>query len=502
MKINSAHKVSRILAMIVLGLGIAAICEAAVKKPVVLQDEETYRYRFNRTVWDRSDFYQDLSSAATSSNILGRLLPPRIAPPPVVKRVVFNDPYLSSKSSWNQPYKDLWGLDKIGASPTVWNQYTGQGVKIAIVDCGVNYFHEDLLGNIWSNPGEIAGNGIDDDRDGFVDDVRGWDFVNNDNAPMDQGGHGTHVAGIAAAVGGNAKGIVGVAPKAQIIPVQVLGSNGSGSLWNVVQGIVYAARVGANIINLSLGASYLDTYSTRLLQAAVDFAASRGTIIVAAAGNSNSSVNYFSPANLNNVIAVGATDPNDKKAVFSNYGSKLFLTAPGVDILSLGTKGSAIGAYVSENYYRASGTSMAAPYVSGAIALLLSKYPYASLSDIRSLLSRGAVDLGKKGFDVDYGYGRLDVARSLALTLPNYKAPTITKPAAAITVQPTATAAKSSTVMSAWESVKEFIADFMGPGEEQYWVTNADVARASRSLVSVGETTYEEKARDETTRWF
>ena len=334
-----------------------------------------------------------------------------------------NDPYYSSSGSWGQSYADLWGIKKIGLDASVWNSYKGEGITIGVVDTGILYTQEDIASNIWTNPLEIAGNGLDDDNDGYIDDLRGWDFVGNDNDASDLNGHGTHVAGIAAGVGNNSKGVIGVAPLAKIIPVRVLDSTGSGTIDAVAQGIEYAAKLGANVINLSLGAFGLDLGSLSLLQSAVDFARSLGSIIVAAAGNSNADVDDFSPANLEGVLSVGATDPYDARAGFSNYGSKLFITAPGTDILSLGTRKTHIGTAVSSSYYRASGTSMAAPFVSGAVALLLDKYPGASLDFIESRLAAGAVDLGDPGWDPYYGYGRLNIAASLNATGDAFLAP-------------------------------------------------------------------------------
>ena len=329
-----------------------------------------------------------------------------------------NDPYYWSTGSWGQSYADLWGIKKIGGSAAVWNLYKGDGVKIAIVDTGVLTGQEDIGANMWRNTKEFFGTpGVDDDGDGYVDDMYGWNFVSNNNNPTDNNGHGSHVAGIAAADDNNSKGIIGVAPNATIIPVKVLDQFGSGTIQAVADGIRYAAKVGANIINLSLGAANLDSLSISILQSAVDFARSLGDIVVAAAGNSNSDVNKFSPANLNGVIAVGATDPYDNRAYFSNFGSKLFITAPGVDILSLGSSQTHIGTAApgTSNYYRASGTSMAAPFVSGAIALLLQKYPGASLQFIQQQLANGAVDLGAPGWDPYYGNGRLNIGASLGV---------------------------------------------------------------------------------------
>ncbi len=330
-----------------------------------------------------------------------------------------NDPYYKSTGSWGQPYADLWGIKKINVNKA-WGLYKGQGITIAIVDSGINFWHEDITANLFANSKELFGlPGFDDDGNGFMDDISGWDFVDNDSYALDLYGHGTHLAGIAAATGNNKRGIIGVAPLANVLSVRVLDQYGGGTIENVANGIRYAASMGAKIINLSFGGFVYDVTLVSLLQDAVDFAINRGSIIVAAAGNSSTSLDHFVPADLTGVIAVGATDPYDNRASFSNYNNDpndFFIMAPGVDILSLGSKKAYIGQAVSKNYYLSSGTSMSAPFVSGAIALLLNKYPNASLNDIKTLLANGAVDLGDPGWDPYYGYGRLDVAKSLGIT--------------------------------------------------------------------------------------
>lgn len=338
-------------------------------------------------------------------------------PPPPPGPGFPNDPYYWTSGSWGQSYADLWGIKRINADD-VWGLYKGAGIRIAIVDTGLLFNHEDLSFNTWTNSVELNGiAGFDDDGNGYIDDWRGWDFVDNDNNPSDLNGHGTHVAGIAAASGNNGKGIIGVAPSAQIIGVRVLNQSGSGTFQGVANGIRYAASVGAKIINLSLGATSIGSTSFSILQSAINFARNLGSIIVAAAGNSNADVDNFSPANMDGVIAVGATNAFDNRASFSNFGSSLWIAAPGVDILSLGTRKVSIGTALSSNYYRASGTSMAAPFVTGAIALILNKYPFASFDDIKNILALGAIDLGGAGWDPYYGYGLLDVAGSLNVTL-------------------------------------------------------------------------------------
>ena len=269
-----------------------------------------------------------------------------------------------------------WGRDMINA-PEVWARgYTGQGVIVAVVDTGVDYNHPDLDANIWVNSREIPGNGIDDDGNGFIDDVRGWDFVGNDNNPMDENNHGTHVAGIIAAED-NGSGITGVAPQATIMPVRVLDANGSGSWSNVAAGIRYAVDNGANVINLSLGGA-----ASSEVQSAVQYAAQHNVVVVMAAGNSAES-QPGAPASLANQwgIAVGAVDRNDHLASFSNHAgiSPLnYVVAPGMDIVST-TR--------NNTYQSFNGTSMATPHVAGVVALMLSANHDLTPSQVESILT-------------------------------------------------------------------------------------------------------------------
>src|SRR5712691_6534289 len=173
--------------------------------------------------------------------------------------LVPNDPYFSSTGTWGQAYADLYGLKKIGAD-VAWDSAAGEGVTVAVVDTGVDYTHADLADNIWTNAGEIPGNGIDDDGNGYVDDVRGWDFVGAsynapapDADPGDGHGHGTHVAGTIAAEGNNGVGVIGVAWKARVMAVKGLDNGGSGLYSQLASAIVYAADNGADVINASWG---------------------------------------------------------------------------------------------------------------------------------------------------------------------------------------------------------------------------------------------------------
>jgi hypothetical protein len=279
-----------------------------------------------------------------------------------------------------------WGVNMVNA-PEVWEQgYTGQDVIVAVIDTGVDYNHPDLDANIWVNSNEIADNGIDDDGNGFIDDTKGWDFVNNDNDPMDDdtgAGHGTHVAGTIAAEK-NDFGVTGVAYNAKIMPVKVLDAGGFGTWSNVAAGIKYAADNGANVINLSLGGGYSAEVAD-----AVKYATEKGSVVVMAAGNASSSQPGF-PANLANQwgVAVGAVDNTNKMASFSNKAGTTtldYIVAPGANIYSTNP---------NNQYKSLSGTSMATPHVAGVAALILSANSNLTAAEVEEILTATANPTG------------------------------------------------------------------------------------------------------------
>jgi subtilisin family serine protease len=270
-----------------------------------------------------------------------------------------------------------WGANLIKA-PEVWAQnYTGQGVIVAVLDTGVDRNHPDLNDNIWVNSDEIAGNGRDDDGNGYVDDVYGWNFASNNSNTQDGNGHGTHVAGTIAGER-NDFGVTGMAYGAKIMPVKVLSDSGSGSFTNIARGIRYAVDNGAKVINLSLGGSS----GSSDLQSAVQYASSKGAIVVMAAGNSGGSQPGF-PARYATSwgIAVGAVDQNNTMASFSNKAGSnsnmVFVNAPGVGIYSTRPNNS---------YTTLSGTSMATPHVAGVVALMLSAQGSLTDAQVRQIL--------------------------------------------------------------------------------------------------------------------
>lgn len=310
----------------------------------------------------------------------------------------------------NDPlFGSLWGLAKIEAD-TAWAVSTGSGVVVAVVDSGVDRDHPDLAGRAWANPGEIPGNGTDDDGNGFADDVVGWDFVNGDADPDDDNGHGSHVAGIVAAEAGNGQGVAGVAPGARVMALKGLDAEGSGFESDLAAAIVYAAENGARVLNASWGASV----DSPLINEAIQYARAQGVLTVAAAGNGYSSpVGY--PAALEGVAAVAATDDQDVKADFSDVGPELDLAAPGVDVLSAAPG----GVYASK-----SGTSMAAPHVAGVAALVVALHPDYSPGQLLAALRRATDDVDDPGFDVRTGAGRVNARKAVSDPgLPEVDAP-------------------------------------------------------------------------------
>ncbi|HYV86050.1 MAG TPA: S8 family serine peptidase, partial [Patescibacteria group bacterium] len=287
-----------------------------------------------------------------------------------------------------------------------WNIATGsKDVLVAVIDTGMDATHPDLAENLFTNTGEIPGNGIDDDGNGFVDDVHGWDFANDDNNPDDDAGHGTHVSGTIGAVGDNGLGVVGINWHVSILPVKFLGADGSGFSSDALRGIDYATLMGAQVLNASWGGGGFSA----IMQDTIAAAETAGIVFVAAAGNEGEDIDespqFPAAYELQNVIAVAATDDDDDLAEFSNFGSQhVLLGAPGVAILSTVPGG---------GYGLKSGTSMATPMVTGAVALLRAAEPGLTIAEIRSRLAAG-VDPLPGLHDTTISGGRLNLFRLLA----------------------------------------------------------------------------------------
>jgi subtilisin len=325
---------------------------------------------------------------------------------------------------YGYPTED-WGITQIGAK-NVHATNRGTGIKVGVIDTGINRLHEDLSMKIGG----------------------GWDFVNNDNDPIDDNGHGTHCAGIIAAAINTYKGVpvavVGVAPEASIYAYKVLNSRGSGTISNIILGIQRAVTDQLDVISMSLGST---SYSQGLYDACVAATSpSNNIVVVAAAGNSGntatgSTVNY--PAKFDCVIAVGATDVNDKLATFSSTGSEVDVVAPGVRILSDYKDVSPYDGRNCDTLYM-DGTSMACPHVAGTAALLLKANPSLTPAQVQEILKETAVDLGTPGFDNYYGYGRIDAAKAVAQFAPSLTV-NIVNPTAGSTVEGSVTVQASVT---------------------------------------------------------
>ena len=290
----------------------------------------------------------------------------------------------------NDSYRNkLWGMHNTGQTggtndkdidgPEAWDKTTGsKNVLGAVIDTGIDRNHEDLKANMWTNPGEIAGNGKDDDGNGFIDDVHGWDFVNNDNNPHDDHSHGTHCAGSIGGVGNNGKGVVGVAWNVSMVGIKFLSRSGSGSTSDAIKSVAYATKIGVDFTSNSWGGGG----SSSSLKRAIEEAGKKGIGFIAAAGNHNgnndSRPSYPASYDLDNVIAVGSHDHRGNRASSSCYGKKsVDLFAPGVSIYST---------VPGNRYATYSGTSMATPHVAGAYALVQSLNPDWTCKQIKATL--------------------------------------------------------------------------------------------------------------------
>lgn len=310
------------------------------------------------------------------------------------QEVIPNDPQWSS----------MWGLQKIGM-PSAWETTKGStSVVVGVVDTGIDYRHEDLASQMWTNPGEIAGDGIDNDANGYIDDVHGIDCANNDSDPLDDNDHGTHVAGTIGAATGNSKGVAGINWNVGLMALKFMTARGTGAVSDAVECIDYAWREGAQVTNHSWGGG---GYSQALYDAFAR-ARSAGQLSVAAAGNSGYDTDavpsYPASYDLDNVVSVAATGQTDALASFSNFGANTVdIAAPGVSILST-VRG--------DSYASFNGTSMASPHVAGAAALVLAAYPGSSYRQVLDRLYGSADRLASLTGKV--ASGRLDVAGAVA----------------------------------------------------------------------------------------
>jgi len=311
----------------------------------------------------------------------------------------------------------LWGLNQGSDAdldaPEGWDiRSTAGSVVVAVIDTGIRYTHEDLVANMWINSGEIAGNRLDDDRNGVVDDVYGMDAYSNDGDPMDGNGHGTHCAGTIGGVGNNRIGVTGVAWGVKLMGCKFLSDTGSGTDSDAIRCIDYARSKGAKVLSNSWGGGGASTS----VQAAIERCRSAGVLFVAAAGNESNNNDSFAsyPASYttDNIVSVAATTKSDGLASFSNYGSvSVDLGAPGEGIYS--TVSSSNSAYAIY-----SGTSMATPHVAGVLAMLVAQFPNESYSSLITRLLNGTDKVASLAGKTKSG-GRLNLAKALVASIPS-----------------------------------------------------------------------------------
>jgi subtilisin family serine protease len=392
-------------------------------------------------------------------------------------------------------FSALWGLHNTGQTgglpdadidaPEAWDITVGSAsVVIAVIDTGVDYTHSELAANLWRNPGEVAGNGIDDDGNGFVDDVRGWDFANNDNDPLDDNNHGTHVAGTIAAAGNNGVGVAGVNWRASLMALKFLTAAGAGSTAGAIASIDYAVSNGARVINASWGGG---PFSVALFNA-ISAANNAGVLFVASAGNlgrdTDVAPSYPASYNLANIIAVAATDDADTLAGFSNFGANsVDLGAPGVSILST---------ILGGGYAAFSGTSMAAPHVSGVAGLVLAANPGLGVGALKAAILDGTDAVAALAGRTVSG-GRLNALGALGGGgLPVQV--TVSPNTASLSVGDTLQfAASGGTAPYSWSSSNPAVASINGtgllsanaPGSVLVTATDANGVAGSSSTISV-----------------
>jgi Subtilase family/FlgD Ig-like domain/FG-GAP-like repeat len=363
-----------------------------------------------------------------------------------------NDPLFSFQWHHNNTGQQYYGIDRYNGSfndtlvmktgksgadigTVEARDKDGERVRplVVIVDTGLDTDHPDIASNLWTNPDETPGNGLDDDHNGYVDDIHGWDFsgdtlqffdLEGDNDPTDEHGHGTHVAGIACAVSDNNVGVAGVASNADILGLKMF-PNAFTSVG--MQAIMYGVDVGADVISMSWG----NFYPSKGLQEILEYAHSYNVTLIAAIGNFGDSVKTY-PAGFPTTITVGASNSDDETTYFSSHGSWMDLVAPGQDILSL--RADTMDMYaannepeiriIEEEYYLADGSSMSAPVVAGAAAEILSYSPGLSPDSVRTILTMSADDFVDPyndgsvypGHDAFSGWGRVNVKAALNLT--------------------------------------------------------------------------------------
>ncbi|MBN2180621.1 MAG: S8 family serine peptidase [Sedimentisphaerales bacterium] len=318
-------------------------------------------------------------------------------------------------------YDNQWALEKINTAGA-WNIYTGNNkIVVAVLDTGIDYYHRDIVNNMWINNEEYDGiEGIDDDNNGYIDDIHGYNFIYNNGNPLDDHGHGTHCAGIIGAEGNNGFDISGVCWDTSLMSLKAFNYDAGGYTYDLVEAIIYAVTNGADIISNSWT---IDEMSDGLqsIKEAFDYAYSQGVISIAAAGNQNINEARY-PAGFQNVISVAAIDADDNRwfdlnsGQGSNYGEWIDLAAPGVGILSLRAENTGEGIIFNQYTTKLTGTSMACPHVTGACALLLSANPTMTYRDVYNKLTETTDPIAS---GICRSNGRLNVSRAMQAVVPS-----------------------------------------------------------------------------------
>jgi Zn-dependent metalloprotease/subtilisin family serine protease len=387
--------------------------------------------------------------------------------------VVPNDPSFSQLYAMQNTGQTGGTVDADIDATDVWERHTGnKTILIGVIDTGIDYLHPDLAANIWTNPGEIPGNGIDDDNNGFIDDVYGWNFANDNNNPRDDHYHGTHCSGTIGGVGNNGIGVAGVMWNTNMIALKFLDNSGSGTTSDAIDAVNYANAMGIKITSNSWGGG---AFSQALMDAI-----SLGGLFVAAAGNAGSdndvTPSYPASYTLDNILAVAATDHNDLLASFSCYGrTSVDLGAPGVNIYSCAP---------NSGYQSLSGTSMATPHVAGAAGLLWSYNPSLTALQVKQLLMDNVDPVSSMAGKTVTG-GRLNINKALQAAGPAWLT---ASPMTASKIAPGDSAAISVIVNSAglaagrWEG--DVVVGTDDPSNRQLTIDAvADIA-AQRSLAA------------------
>lgn len=352
-----------------------------------------------------------------------------LAQPRTAEATPPNDPHFAARGAWKQEYHDQWALRRIGFddsddATSEKSLSAGKPTIVAVIGSGVDWTHPELLGQMWINIEEDPYNGVDDDGNGYIDDQFGWNFRDDNNDVMDYGGHDTHVAGVIASRWNNRRGIIGVNPHARIMALKTANYLGQSNSIDIARAICYAVDRGARVINIS----YTGESPTRIEQRAIDYALANNVLVVAAAGNQAVNMQQRGLAGARGVLTVTGTTTTNTRAPFSNFGQPIALSAPAMDVLSLRARGTDFLLYVGENpnyvsetgvvgpqrdLYRASGTSFAAPLVSGAASFLFSQRPALTARQVQNMLLMSADDLDVPGWDQNTGVGLLNVRKAL-----------------------------------------------------------------------------------------